>query len=66
MTMTEKTVAAYGSWKSPITSDLIVAGTIGLGEIAVDGDDIYWIESRPSEGGRSIIVRRRRMELSPM
>jgi dipeptidyl aminopeptidase/acylaminoacyl peptidase len=48
----------YGSWKSPITSDLIVAGTIGLGEIVLDGEDIYWIESRPSEGGRSVIVRR--------
>jgi len=56
--MTEKMVAPYGSWKSPITSDLIVAGTIGLGEIALDGEDIYWIESRPSEGGRSVIVRR--------
>jgi dipeptidyl aminopeptidase/acylaminoacyl peptidase len=48
----------YGSWKSQITSDLIVAGTIGLGDIALDGEDIYWIESRPSEGGRSVIVRR--------
>ena len=56
--MTEKIVAPYGSWKSPITSDLIVAGTIGLGEIALDGEDVYWIESRPSEGGRSVIVRR--------
>ncbi|MFY9557302.1 MAG: S9 family peptidase [Blastocatellia bacterium] len=56
--MTEKMVAPYGSWKSPITSDLIVAGTIGLGDIALDGDDIYWVESRPSEGGRSVIVRR--------
>ncbi|HLF83266.1 MAG TPA: S9 family peptidase [Blastocatellia bacterium] len=56
--MNEKLVAPYGSWKSQITSDLIVAGTIGLGEIALDGEDIYWIESRPSEGGRSVIVRR--------
>jgi dipeptidyl aminopeptidase/acylaminoacyl peptidase len=56
--MSEKKVAFYGSWKSPITSDLIVAGTIGLGEIALDVDDTYWIESRPSEGGRSVIVRR--------
>ena len=56
--MTQNMVAPYGSWKSPITSDLIVAGTIGLGEIAVDGEDVYWIESRPSEGGRSVIVRR--------
>ena len=58
MTMAEKIVASYGSWKSPITSDLIVAGTIGLGEIALDGEDVYWIESRPSESGRSVIVRR--------
>ena len=58
MTMTEKIVAPYGSWKSPITSDLIVAGTIGLGEISLDGENVYWIESRPSEGGRSVIVRR--------
>lgn len=56
--MTEKILAPYGSWKSPITSDLIVAGTIGLGEVAIDGDNTYWIESRPSEDGRSVIVRR--------
>jgi dipeptidyl aminopeptidase/acylaminoacyl peptidase len=50
--------APYGSWKSPITSDLIVAGTIGIGEIRLDGDDVYWNESRPTEGGRSVIVKR--------
>jgi dipeptidyl aminopeptidase/acylaminoacyl peptidase len=53
-----KQIKPYGSWKSPISSDLIVAGTIGLGDIALDGEDIYWVESRPSEGGRSVIVRR--------
>jgi dipeptidyl aminopeptidase/acylaminoacyl peptidase len=51
-------VAPYGSWKSPITADLIVAGTIGLGQIALDGDDVYWTEGRPSEGGRNAVVRR--------
>jgi len=56
--MAEKKVAPYGSWKSPITSDLIVAGTIGLGDMRLNGEDVYWIESRPSEGGRSVIVRR--------
>jgi dipeptidyl aminopeptidase/acylaminoacyl peptidase len=50
-------IAPYGSWKSPITSDLIVAGTIALGQIALDGDDVYWIEQRPTEGGRNVIVR---------
>lgn len=56
--MLEKKVSPYGSWKSPLTSDLIVAGTIGLSEVALDGTDVYWVESRPSEKGRSCIVRR--------
>ncbi|HEX8089441.1 MAG TPA: prolyl oligopeptidase family serine peptidase [Blastocatellia bacterium] len=56
--MNEKQVAPYGAWKSPITSDLIISGTIGLTGIALDGDDIYWVESRPSEKGRNCIVRR--------
>ncbi|MDT4954220.1 MAG: hypothetical protein QOJ02_2358 [Acidobacteriota bacterium] len=50
--------AHYGSWKSPITSDLIVKGSIGVGQVELDGEDVYWIEMRPSEAGRSVIVRR--------
>jgi dienelactone hydrolase len=48
----------YGSWPSPITSDLIVAESIGLTDILLDGGDIYWTELRPSEAGRCVIVRR--------
>src|SRR5882762_5527954 len=55
--MTPVQSAPYGSWKSPITSDLIVKGSIGLGQVKMDGDDVYWIEGRPSEGGRQVIVR---------
>ncbi len=51
------TIAPYGSWKSPITTDLMVAKAIGLGQIALDGTDIYWLESRPLEGGRNALVR---------
>jgi dipeptidyl aminopeptidase/acylaminoacyl peptidase len=51
-------VAASGSWRSPITSDVIVKGVVSLGQIAVDGDDIFWTEMRPSEKGRSVLVRR--------
>src|SRR5437867_6694611 len=50
-------LAPFGSWKSPITSDVIVCESIGLGLIKLDGDDTYWIEMRPSEGGRQVIVR---------
>lgn len=56
--MSDLQTAPYGSWKTPITSDLIVAGTIGLVQVALDGDDIYWIEARPQEKGRNVIVRR--------
>jgi dipeptidyl aminopeptidase/acylaminoacyl peptidase len=48
----------YGAWRSPITSELIVAEALGLGDIRVDGGDIYWIEGRPGEGGRNVLVRR--------
>ncbi len=48
----------YGSWKSPVTTDLIVSEAVRLGLVALDGDDVYWIEGRPSEGGRNVIVRR--------
>ena len=50
--------APYGSWKSPITSDLIVSGSVGLSQPTIAGQDIYWVEMRPSEGGRNVIVRR--------
>jgi len=50
--------APYGSWKSPITTDLIVSGFIGLVQLALDGEDVYWIEMRPSEGGRMVVVKR--------
>src|SRR5712691_4008137 len=55
--MTENKLAPYGSWKSPITSDLIVKESVGLSQVKLDGNDIYWIEMRPSEGGRQEIVR---------
>ncbi len=51
-------LAPYGSWRSPITADLIVSSSIGVSQPAIDGDDVYWLESRPTEGGRSVIVRR--------
>lgn len=51
-------IAPYGSWKSPITSDLIVEGSVGLSQPFFDGNEIYWLEMRPKEAGRNVIVRR--------
>jgi dipeptidyl aminopeptidase/acylaminoacyl peptidase len=57
--MPEIRTAPYGSWPSPITSELIVTDTVGLGQIEVEGSDVWWAEARPSEQGRVVVVRRR-------
>ncbi|WP_024546571.1 S9 family peptidase [Picosynechococcus sp. NKBG15041c] len=51
-------IAAYGAWRSPITSDLIVSSSIGLGAVAWAGDSLYWLEGRPQEKGRNVLVKR--------
>ncbi len=55
---TSQEIASYGAWRSPITAELIVKGSIGLGQIELDSDNLYWTEGRPAEGGRSAIVHR--------
>ena len=54
----EKIRSQFGSWSSPISSDLIVNETVSLGQLSLDGEDIYWIEGRPSDGGRQVLVKR--------
>jgi dipeptidyl aminopeptidase/acylaminoacyl peptidase len=49
--------APFGSWRSPITSDLIVAQSISLSDVRLDGGHVYWLEGRPQEQGRSVVVR---------
>ena len=48
----------YGSWPSPIRIDDLVGDVVRLSDPWIDGDDIYWIEGRPAEGGRSVLVHR--------
>ena len=67
--MSEAETAPYGSWRSPITADLIVKGSIGLSQVQIAGNDVYWIEARPSESGRQVIVRQtsdgKRSDINP-
>jgi dipeptidyl aminopeptidase/acylaminoacyl peptidase len=57
--MKDATAAPYGSWKSPVTSGLVSSRVIRFDEqVEVDGNDIYWMELRPEEAGRCVIVRR--------
>lgn len=50
------TLAPYGTWQSPWSAEDIVAGTRGLSEPRLDGHRLYWLESRPAEGGRQVVV----------
>ncbi|MGB3714068.1 MAG: prolyl oligopeptidase family serine peptidase, partial [Candidatus Promineifilaceae bacterium] len=56
--MTERKIAPYGSWKSPVTADMIARHSIKFGSVVLDGSKTYWIEMRPGEAGRNVIVQR--------
>src|SRR5688500_1907827 len=51
-------VAPYGTWASPLSAAAVATGGLRLGVVTLDGDDIYWLEGRPAEGGRYALVRR--------
>src|SRR5664280_579902 len=51
-------VAPYGSWRSPITARLIAESGIGLGLVRSAADSLFWVEMRPLEDGRYVVVRR--------
>ncbi|HEV8374380.1 MAG TPA: S9 family peptidase [Actinomycetota bacterium] len=48
-------VAPYGSWRSPISAELVAAGGVALEEVKVAGDAVRWLEGRPLEGGRRVV-----------
>ena len=48
--------ATFGSWASPITADLLVQQSIGLGDIITTPQRSYWLEMRPNEGGRYVLM----------
>ncbi|MCC7018827.1 MAG: S9 family peptidase [Ardenticatenales bacterium] len=50
--------APYGTWSSPLTADRVAAGARRIADVVVEGDTIYWGETRPDEGGRVTIMQR--------
>lgn len=46
-----------GTWPSPITARSLVGGSVGINEVVPDGDDVWWAEARPDDGGRTTLVR---------
>lgn len=50
-------ITPYGSWPSPITADHLIKEALRFGSIAIDPPFFYYIEGRPTEQGRSVLIR---------
>ncbi|MDN3639204.1 prolyl oligopeptidase family serine peptidase [Simiduia curdlanivorans] len=55
--MTAKHTAPFGTWSSPINAQILTRQSVKLSRPLCLGKDTYWLESRPSEQGRSVIVK---------
>ena len=58
--------ARFGSWSSPITPSMITATGISISQIATDGESLHWLENRPLEHGRGVVVRSRRGQVEEL
>ena len=56
--MSEKTAAAYGTWSSPISADMVAQAGVRLTAPWVEDGVVWWLEGRASEAGRVVLVRR--------
>ena len=46
-----------GFWNSPLSARDVTRGARGFADLCVDGEAIYWLESRPDEAGRTAVMR---------
>lgn len=54
-----KTPAACGSWDSPVSEAMVTEAAPGLDFLTLDNGSLYWVESRPWEAGRSVLMVRK-------
>ena len=50
------TATPFGWWPSPVSAAEVAAGRIARGGLHTDGTSFYWVEGRPEEGGRQVVV----------
>jgi dipeptidyl aminopeptidase/acylaminoacyl peptidase len=50
-------IAPYGTWSSPISAASVAEAGLRLGAVQSDRGDVYWLEGRPAEGGRYVLLR---------
>ena len=54
----QKKRAPYGSWRSPISAEMVAATSQHwINQMYVDGEDLYILLRLPQEGGRSVVAR---------
>jgi len=53
-----KTVQAFGSWPSVVSAELITKAAPSLNFLQAQGNNLYWVEGRPWDAGRSVIMCR--------
>ena len=51
-------VAPYGAWESPFPISLLTAGVVALTEPRAADGVRWWLEGRPDEGGRQVLILR--------
>lgn len=58
--MSDVDTAPYGTWRSPLSAALIATSATSLrnAPLQIVGAHVYWVESRPAEAGRSVLMRR--------
>jgi dipeptidyl aminopeptidase/acylaminoacyl peptidase len=51
-----RSIAPYGTWPSPISAASLVEQAVRLSDLTVCGDRVYWVEGRPAQAGREVLV----------
>ncbi|HEU0248269.1 MAG TPA: prolyl oligopeptidase family serine peptidase [Gaiellaceae bacterium] len=58
--VTERTVAPYGTWASPITAETVAQAGRLLTMPWLEGGTVWWLEGRPAENGRVVLMKAER------
>lgn len=56
--MTPKITLPFGTWPSSISADIVASAAPKINHIQSNGTFLTWVESRPDEGGRNVIMGR--------
>jgi len=57
--VTKKRTVPYGAWPSSLSAEAVADSGVRMGGVALDGEDVYWVESRPADQGRLALLRKR-------